>query len=698
LIWQFSIHATPTSGPLFVQAQLPAIYEALESTFGADETKRFLDDWGEHEVEYIRNKLHGFFRALKNDNDTGASRADLYRRFQTLIKGTLGEAYGLHELRKHAADLTHPFTIMDELEYQAQNKSKLERSRPDGILYSVDSRSFPRRLIIHKLLESKVGGANYSIAQVNRYMALWLKNGLRAGNEHFHPEQIIIKESAFEIALPQATMEHLRQITLLVNRNPINRHPKDLVLDFLDGGGLSAFTQRLIGAGLSDEKFWEFVERLPPTRRRTKVIDFVKARFDGGEITFPRSGATDREERKFGQLINSDFDGVADLFRSLPEKYQELSIGAGFDPRNAKRSAQSMWDNRDRRKEVLHFTMRRFDSGNVTFPSSVESGEGQLMAGFITRLYGGLAKFYADLPPKYRTMAIEAGFDLANPLGSAQKMRNKQKGFSPESRRREVLLYIQQQFESGSITFPSLLDEGKAREVALLIQRHFKGLEDVYAHLSPQHQKLVSFQGFDPKNPKTATTMRAKRRIDLDREYILNYITKRFDSGDFTFPSTLDEGEGARVAERVNKIFGNLVGLFEALSQNDKKRALEAGFSPDNPWGSSRHMRDKYSVRDQVIDYMISQFDQGNISFPRAHSAGAEGKMGNRIHHHFGGVLGLYDALPSRYQVMARSAGFDPTNPVSSSQAMRRSKSAKKCNFEKLAPVIGAARRKDEVL
>lgn len=439
---------------------------------------------------------------------------------------------------------------------------------------------------------------------------------------------------------------------------------------------------------MADEAGFDPKNPASSSKRMRGRTDFTKevvrqkimAQFDRGEIFFPSNGA-DGEEGKLARAISTHYGGVGNLYDALPKKYTRMADEAGFDRNNPVGSSRLMRylmspEGSQRRarertgfskKIVLQIMKDRFDSGQVFFPSLRDEGEEGRLALGIKSHFGKIANFYDALPKKYRRMADRAGFDRKNPQGSVRLMRGKA-GFSREI----VLQKIMDRFDRGQVYFPTAADPEEEGKLGVAIFSHFGDLGHLYDALPKKYRRMADEAGFDRNNPNSSSK-RMRGVASFSKTIVLQKIMKRFDDGQVFFPSQNDDGEDGRLGSAIRTHFGNLAEFYDALPKRYRRMADKAGFDRNNPYGSARFMRGETTFNKEIVLQMImDRFDRGLIFFPSQKDPNEEGKLGIAIRYHFGGLVGLYDALPPKYRRMADNAGFSRDNPRWSSQRMRQ--------------------------
>jgi hypothetical protein len=211
VIWTGYGFAKPTIG---IEKQLPEFYRAVEAILGPQRTQTFFRSWTEHEVTHFTRSVDFSLRTEGLNQPTVPSSGYLFHKKGSDIFGLLGELYGSALMRNRA---------MGELQFM--NESAIIEvmtrrwARPDGILYNAQRKD---QLVIHGLLESKMGTMNYNTNQVLQYIHGWRTYGMAVEGPNgrkqvYQPEQIRIWKDRRAIPIESVTISDIYDITLLVS-------------------------------------------------------------------------------------------------------------------------------------------------------------------------------------------------------------------------------------------------------------------------------------------------------------------------------------------------------------------------------------------------------------------------------------------------------------------------------------------------
>ncbi len=220
-LWPFLAFAE--TGVELVRQKMPELYQAVVQQTDSDTAEKFFKGWTETELAIFRTRVAGLFSKTSPTLKRVPSGEFLYSKYGGEVFGVMGEAFGTPKLRDH---LKPGEKILDEIQYGQLNPYG---NRPDGLSYQLQN----DRLVIQRVLESKMGFGGYSKAQAEGYLNFWKKNGIQVwgnrGAVHIPSDQIFFSIQGKEIPISKLTLRELQTVTLLIASEPNPDFPGEVV-------------------------------------------------------------------------------------------------------------------------------------------------------------------------------------------------------------------------------------------------------------------------------------------------------------------------------------------------------------------------------------------------------------------------------------------------------------------------------------
>jgi hypothetical protein len=382
---------------------------------------------------------------------------------------------------------------------------------------------------------------------------------------------------------------------------------------------------------------------------RLAVIERIKA----GEYPFP-SQSDEGSDRLLAIGIVSHYGKAIHLFETLPKKYQEMSIASGFDPANPIRSRQQelgrvIWSKESVKQEIVD----RIKLGVYPFPSRAMDGEQRSLAQAIERYWGSRRNLFEALPTRWKSQAVNLGFDPEQPGISAGRSKGHYK-YSKESVREEAIARV----KSNSNPFPSQHSEDDG-VYGRAILNHWKSPAALLESLPLHIQKKASKLGFVPHR-HTAESVREA-------------VIERMAQGKYPFPSSKNGSEEERkLGEAIYSHWGKRRKLYEALPKRWQNKARLLGYNPDPKPRSERQIVSKENsnrVKDRkawLKSFVEDRIREGKYPFPSGDRTNEDRNFRSMVSYHWGGVLPLFNALDPELAERAKELGFDPENVIGS--------------------------------
>jgi len=211
-------------GAALVHAEMPALYDACFQELGATKAEAFFADWELSEIAFLRTKFAKLL-ALTDATRPFVPTADrLSLSFQTHIFGCAGEAYGNARMRLALSEVPDS-QFLDSHDYDRLNP---HGTKPDGVLYRIEN----DRIIVLRILESKLGSSAWSASQIQGFIKQWSTKGLTVvdseASRHFGPEAITIRTASGGIPVSSASVDTIRRIAVLVSTRDQPEFPGEL--------------------------------------------------------------------------------------------------------------------------------------------------------------------------------------------------------------------------------------------------------------------------------------------------------------------------------------------------------------------------------------------------------------------------------------------------------------------------------------
>ncbi len=188
--------ADPLSGLALVRRELPELVAAFEAGATQAEMKALFGNWTSGDVEEFRLKNYGLDEAVAEHAGkwTAESVIAMREKFGRQTSGTLGEVWGVAELRSQA-----------ESGLQVLHESNINLGTDNGHL--VDGLVYETRgneIILHSLIESKMGASRYLPSQTLGFLANIKKGGITVGEKKYSPAQVYLFHGGKKHALRTA--------------------------------------------------------------------------------------------------------------------------------------------------------------------------------------------------------------------------------------------------------------------------------------------------------------------------------------------------------------------------------------------------------------------------------------------------------------------------------------------------------------
>jgi len=203
--------STATAKPHAVSIDLPNLYHVFQTYLGQEKSDAILKKWMRPEIKFFLEKIRGLDHSLSNANWIPESDDDLIRRYGSLVFGVLGEAHLNMIARTNYPDLN----LLNELDYDCLNQ---KGKKPDGLLYTINGKF----LVIHRVLEAKLGNGGYNPIQARSYRHEWRKaRGGISISYHgrvlaFPSDRIHVQLSKKTIPIQKLSQLDLEKITILM--------------------------------------------------------------------------------------------------------------------------------------------------------------------------------------------------------------------------------------------------------------------------------------------------------------------------------------------------------------------------------------------------------------------------------------------------------------------------------------------------
>lgn len=199
----------------YVEKALPELYQAAIAVLGEQRGRRFLAGWGPQELSGIFNSIEFFDRhrsgKAPNTPFQPQSPQETLNNFTIQLYGILGEVIGGVEVKRrfdiNPESPNNRYFFLSEPEYRLLNGSG---SKPDGLVYTIEG----DRLLIHQILESKLGRSQYKTSQALGYLHEWQAHGIAIGDRIYRDIELLVDGKRVSIAY--AHLRDLERTTLLV--------------------------------------------------------------------------------------------------------------------------------------------------------------------------------------------------------------------------------------------------------------------------------------------------------------------------------------------------------------------------------------------------------------------------------------------------------------------------------------------------
>jgi hypothetical protein len=401
---------------------------------------------------------------------------------------------------------------------------------------------------------------------------------------------------------------------------------------------------------------------------RASIIAAVKDRIEMGQYPFPKNKDASDDPILAKQIVQyfgagqvdrpDDYKGAhAEVFKSLPGKYQKLAEQCGYDPVRPEASGRGQHDQRS----IIEAVKLRLNAGLPMIPKKSEgAGHTQLLTAIYNHFKGQGAKgVYDALPPAYRRKAEKLGYKPAVKGERATLTRYQE----------EVLEKVSERIDRRMYPFPKQTDPADDLRLARRINWSFKGgAAVVFSHLSERHKQLALEMGFNPKNPR-ASAIRKNSFGKHTRASIVSAVEERLDAGKYPFPAQKDESDDRPLAAAISRYFaGGQRKVFENLSKDYQQKARSQGFDPEFANLSGKKItQPEIFDKARIVAAVIERLDSGKYPFPHSSDATDDRSLAAAIQRHFlKNRVEVFAALPAEYQRLAIERGFSPLSARSS--------------------------------
>lgn len=296
------------SGYAMVQRLLPTLVEAFVAAIGLTRTQEYLEPWIRQDVEYLVERIQ-FADVDDNGEDSATDRPNVaveraIGRSGNIFLGSLGEIFGLQQLRTQFRSQSS-IRLIDDGFLRALNRGR----RPDALAYSVDG----DRLIIHAIMESKMGTAEIRSAQMVGILRNFQVNGLRLESHAWGAQNIFLAielpGAPHLVRIDMARLEDLPPIVLVIRS--VDAQPRVFYNQRrtpVSAEEIVAIHSRYIASrrGVADST--ELAERVSARRRAIlrPAIDALNEWIGRPRNRrLPTAMATDPEERHLGDWVNN---------------------------------------------------------------------------------------------------------------------------------------------------------------------------------------------------------------------------------------------------------------------------------------------------------------------------------------------------------------------------------------------------------
>ena len=354
----------------------------------------FLNELNERDVRLLAPKVFNVYA-----NTWGQMRAmpfrDSYVRYP-LILGVLGELY-LNVRERKLAEASPGSEFLDTEAYDSKNT---DGTRPDGLVI----RRQTDGVLVENIIESKMGGAPYSPAQLYGFVRVWQIVGITMPDgKHYKPGEIRILIDGESVPLmslplatePKATLEKLEKVvTLYGSEKPERPFGGKLVLTPFSTSQAVKVSKRFVGYAWLGARATE--EQVTATLAKQKPLP--RGYYRQRKIAEPKiRRRIDRPERDLSIPEHILFPPAAHSGLA-PEKAEHGGEGAGaIAPLRPKPGYDDTPGNDN--------SLIKYIEQNLEFPTAVQRG----LARHMTQVGGRMTVFAEMLDEATRRKLIEKG-------------------------------------------------------------------------------------------------------------------------------------------------------------------------------------------------------------------------------------------------------------------------------------------------
>lgn len=336
IVWlvTFSVFAEKTpKGVALVRQELPELLDAFQSSVSPEDLDAIFGGWTQSDVEEFRHKNHGLSKVIAEHEGvwTAEQTIAIQEKYGRLLLARVGEVWGVARMR---SQIEPPLQMAHESRLNGATK---RGGLVDGMVFEIKG----SRLIIHDLIESKMGRSTYVADQPVGFLRNIRSHGMTLSGQRFAPENIILREGQKNIPLISATDDSLAKVKVhLVTQNPkedieviplLFPVPRDQV-----GNALNLYFGRLTKLRPKErERYLAFFRRIERRRKRiTELADLLGKRTNPFHTLFRDDAVSNRD---YNGLTQGNVEPVHKISGAilvgkmvLPKEYQ----GLGFDQRS----------------------------------------------------------------------------------------------------------------------------------------------------------------------------------------------------------------------------------------------------------------------------------------------------------------------------------------------------------------------------
>lgn len=291
------------------ERNFPHLYQAMQKRLTNDQLHAYLNFLTEDECFLLYAKIENLVQ--KASGKTKPTEDFLYAHYGDHLFGVLGEVYASAYAR---ANLEPGEGLLDEFHYDVLNP---DGNKPDGLVY----RTAGEKLILKRVLESKMGRATYSPAQAEGYLKTWQQRGIvvaQSGkSQHFPPELVFVTIGLKTFRLQHIEEQQLRTITTLIGTSDSRTFAGEYVRLPFRATTARSMVYDFMGLFLNSLPHRPKEPTLLPSLRPEEIPDFAVAIVDfvieNGR--WPKTSSPDGLERFLAKEISAR-GGQATVFQN----------------------------------------------------------------------------------------------------------------------------------------------------------------------------------------------------------------------------------------------------------------------------------------------------------------------------------------------------------------------------------------------